>query len=272
MERLDVWSSDGTPLAVWVEGQGPPLVLVHGSFRDHTTFEPLLAELRTGATTYAMDRRGFGGSGDAPAYAIEREFEDVAAVADAVAARTGSPVALFGHSFGASCVLGGAELSAAVDHLIAYEPSLGIAYPPGSIDAVAAMIDRGDVEDAIVRILVEMLGLDDDAIAALRAGPQWPSLLAAGPTVVRECRAEDSWADRPFRGVTAATLLLTGSASPPAVTDATRRAAAAINGAEVLVLDGHAHFAHKDDPAMIADVVLRFVRGRRPQRSTATAG
>ena len=73
--RLDVQSSDGTPLAVWADGQGPPLVLVHGSLSDHTTFDPLVHELRDDLTTFSMDRRGFGASGDAAGYTIQREFE-----------------------------------------------------------------------------------------------------------------------------------------------------------------------------------------------------
>ena len=81
--RFDVRSADGTSLAVWVDGDGPPLVLVHGSLSDHTTFDPLVEELRCGVTTFSMDRRGFGASGDAAGYAIEREFEDVAAVVEA---------------------------------------------------------------------------------------------------------------------------------------------------------------------------------------------
>ena len=85
--RFEVRSADGTPLAVWADGQGPPLVLVHGSLCDHTHFGPLVAELREGMTTFALDRRGFGASGDAPGYDLEREFEDVAAVVDAVADR-----------------------------------------------------------------------------------------------------------------------------------------------------------------------------------------
>lgn len=39
----------------------------------------MLAEL---FTVYSIDRRGRGESGDADAYAIEREFEDVAAVVE----------------------------------------------------------------------------------------------------------------------------------------------------------------------------------------------
>ena len=31
-------SPDGTPVAVFTNGDGPPLVLVHGASADHTTF------------------------------------------------------------------------------------------------------------------------------------------------------------------------------------------------------------------------------------------
>src|SRR5512133_1789842 len=70
-ERWNVKTSDGGAIAVWIEGDGPPLVLVHGSISDHV---------------FAMDRRGFGGSPDAPGYSAEREFSDVAAVVNAVMA------------------------------------------------------------------------------------------------------------------------------------------------------------------------------------------
>ena len=108
MNRFDVQSTDGISIAVWVDGQGPPIVLVHGSIADHTTLAPLIDELRTDMTTYSMDRRGFGASADIAPYSIERDFDDVAAVVDAVAAGAGGPVALFGHSYGASCAMGGA--------------------------------------------------------------------------------------------------------------------------------------------------------------------
>ena len=62
---------------------------------DHSTFDRLVDELRDGVTTFSMDRRGFGASGDAAGYSIQREFEDVAAVVQAVAAHTGGPVALW---------------------------------------------------------------------------------------------------------------------------------------------------------------------------------
>ena len=132
--RFDVRSADATSLAVWVDGEGPPLVMVHGSLQDHTASGVFVDELRADVRTFSMDRRGFGASGDAGEYSIEREFEDVAAVVDAVAARTGGPVALWGHSYGANCAMGGAALTTNVHHLVLYEPSLGLAYPAGSID------------------------------------------------------------------------------------------------------------------------------------------
>jgi pimeloyl-ACP methyl ester carboxylesterase len=262
-DRFDVHSADGIPIAVWVEGTGPALVMVHGSIADHTTFEPFVAVLRDQVTTYCMDRRGFGASGDTADYAIERDFDDVAAVIDAVAARTGGPVGLWGHSYGANCAMGGAARSTNVSHLIVYEPSLGLRYPPGSIAAVEAALDRGDHDAAIVTVLTDILEMTDDEIDTFRASPLWPVRLAAAPTIPRECHAEEDWVYEPgqFDRIMTPTLMLTGSDSVPAVAEATKRAAAAIPDARIHVLDGHGHFAHKTDPAMVTALVRQFTAG-----------
>jgi len=47
---------------------------------------PRLPPLEAKYTVYAVDRRGRGGSGDTAPYAIEREFEDIAAVGDSISA------------------------------------------------------------------------------------------------------------------------------------------------------------------------------------------
>jgi pimeloyl-ACP methyl ester carboxylesterase len=261
VNRFDVASTDGTSIAVWVEGQGPALVMVHGSIADHTTFEPFVDVLRHRFATFSIDRRGFGASADTVDYSIERDFEDVAAVVDTVAANTGGPVALWGHSYGANCAMGGATLTANVHHLALYEPSFGLPYPPGSIDKIEAALADGDRDAAIVAVLVDILEMTDDEIDAVRADPLWPVRLAAAPTIPRECRAEETWVYQPgqFDGITAATLFLAGSDSVPVVTAATDRAAAAIPGARVHVLQGHGHFAHKTDPAMVATIIKQFV-------------
>ena len=264
MRRFDVPSTDKTSLAVWADGAGTPLVLVHGSVSDHTTLAPLVdALLREDVATFSMDRRGFGASGDAPSYAIQRDFEDVAAVVDAVAARAGGPVALFGHSYGANCAMGGAALTNNVDHLVLYEPSLGLRYPAGSIQAVEDAVAAGDMEAAIVAVLVGILELSEEEIDAMRssATPTWATRLASAPTLPRECRVEESWVYQPgqFHAITAPTLLLTGSDTPTDLSKATDQAADAIPDAQIRVLQGHAHMAHKTDPAMVAGLIQQFI-------------
>ncbi len=264
MNRFDVRSADGTELAVWTDGAGPPLVLVHGSVSDHTTLAPLVdALLGVDVATFAMDRRGFGASGNPPGYAVERDFEDVAAVVDAVAARTGGPVALFGHSYGANCAMGGAARTSNVGHLVLYEPSLGTRYPPGSLEAIEAAVAAGNLDAAVVAMFTECLEMSAEDIDALRASatPSWETRIASAWTLPREGRVEESWVYQPgqFDAITAPTLLLAGSESPADLRKATDQAAGALPGAEIRVLDGHAHLAHKADPTLVAGLIRRFV-------------
>lgn len=263
VERLTVRAPDGVDLAVWVEGHGPPLVLVHGSIQDHTISAALVAELKTDFETYAMDRRGFGASGDAPTYSLESEFADVAAVVDEVAARTGEPVVLWGHSFGANCAMGAAALTGNVSHVVLYEPSLGLPYPAGWIDRVEQVVAGGDHETAIVMVLRDLLEFTDGQISERRAEPEWPGRVATAATVPREARAEREWtyAGSPMDRIAAPTLLLSGTESPPDIVQATVAARTAIPGARVRRLPGHAHIAHRTDPAMVAGIVGEFVRG-----------
>lgn len=260
--RFNIDSADGTDLAVWVEGEGPALVLVHGSPSEHTTFDPLVRELRSDLTTFSMDRRGSGASGDTEPYSIDREFEDVAAVVDAVAERSGGPVALWGHSYGCNPAMGGATLTTKVHHLILYEPSFGLTYPAGSIDAIERAVAAGDEEAAVRAALVDTGAMTDAEFEAFRESPRWATVAAVVPTLPRECRVEQTWVYQPgqFEAITAPTLLLTGSDSDPAIGELTNRAAAAISDAQIQELDGHAHFAFKTDPGMVAAIILSWIR------------
>jgi len=96
-------SHDGTEIAYWTSGEGPPLLIVHGTSGSHERFAPLLPYLEPHATVHALDRRGRGGSGDAPEYELAREFEDVAAAVDVIAASSGAKVDVYGHSYGGEC-------------------------------------------------------------------------------------------------------------------------------------------------------------------------
>jgi pimeloyl-ACP methyl ester carboxylesterase len=90
----------GSPLHVVRAGVGPPLLLIHGSAADHTTWSIQLASpLTRHVTLVAYDRRG---SGRSPGEA--GSVEDHAADAAALAADLG-PVIVVGSSFGAVVAL-----------------------------------------------------------------------------------------------------------------------------------------------------------------------
>lgn len=259
---MNVATGDGGSLAVWVYGDGPPLVLVHGAMQDHSANRPFAEALADRVTTFSMDRRGFGASLDTLNWSMDREFADVVTVVDAAAASTGEPVALWGHSFGASIAMGAAARSQCVSHLVLYEPSLGPRYPPAAIDSVEAALAAGDPDRAISEMLRRALELTDEDIEAMRSSPTWPSRVAAAATVPRECRAEDGWEwpQGQFDDFDSPTLLLTGSDSPSSMKAATDAAAMALGHPSMRVLDGHGHFAIRTDPVMVAEIVLEFLR------------
>jgi pimeloyl-ACP methyl ester carboxylesterase len=259
-ERWDVKSGDGGSIAVWVEGEGPPLVLVHGSVSDHTVYAPLVGELRDEFTIFAMDRRGFGASQDDTGYSAEREFGDVAAVVNAVAVRTGEPVVLFGSSWGASCALGAARDLPLLRALVLYEPSLGQRQPPGSLDRMEKRIAAGDYEGALVE-MGRAVGLTEEQIAERRAAPNWSQRVATVPTAVRESRIEEDWdwQSENLSAIAVPTLLLTGSETPPELAEVTSVTAAAIPGARVHVLAGHGHVAHVSEPGLVAQVLRNWL-------------
>ena len=90
VEPRRVASPDGTVIAVFPDGAGGrPLMLIHGTTADHTTFRVVGPRFARARAVHAIDRRGRGASGDTLPYSIEREFEDVAAVAERLAADVG---------------------------------------------------------------------------------------------------------------------------------------------------------------------------------------
>lgn len=259
--RFEVTSTDGTPLAVFHEGEGHPILVVHGALSDHRNDAAFAAELARSFTVFAMDRRGRGASGDGGQYSIEHEFEDIAAVVNEIADRMSGSVAVWGHSYGADCAMGAAALTDKIHRLVLYEPGLGMSYPEGSLDEVQAALTAGDPEAAAVALMARVVEMTDDEVDYVRSLPTWSARIEIAPSVPRELIAESSWIYGPgwLDGTAAQALVLAGSESPALQTEATHRAVAALPRSDVLVLEGHGHIAHRTDPAMVAAIVERFV-------------
>ena len=253
-------SKDGTRIAYWRSGSGPALLLVHGTTADHSRWARLLPDLERHFTVYAMDRRGRGESGDAPSYAIAREFEDVAAVVDAI----GGPVFLLGHSYGAICSLEGARLTDRVRKLILYEPPLPMGaafYPPGAPERIQALVDAGDPEGALETFFRDVVRMPEAELAAYRQLPAWKVRVTLAPTIARELTIERGYTFRPeqFERLTVPTLLLVGGESAPVFRQATDALHGALPDSELAVLPGQRHVAMDTAPALFLAEVERFL-------------
>ncbi|QIY94159.2 alpha/beta fold hydrolase [Streptomyces sp. S1D4-11] len=88
-----------------VVGEGDPLVLVHGSWSDHTSWQPAIeADLRASFRVVTYDRRGHGKSEAGPGQGTRRQDEDDL---EALIERLGPASAhVAGSSFGGSIALG----------------------------------------------------------------------------------------------------------------------------------------------------------------------
>ena len=269
-----VSSVDGTEIAYWTSGQGSPLLLVHGAMSDHHRWGPLLPFLEPSFRVHAVDRRGRGGSGDGPVYDIAREFEDLAAVIDAVVEDSGSPVDVYGHSYGGLCAFGAATLTSNIRRLVLYEgwPPVELeawASPHGAEERIEAAIAAGDRDAAVETLMRDVVMMTDDQIAAVREQPSWPARVAAVHTVPRELRGQLTAPFDPEQAsrITVPVLMLTGSDSPDPAAAEVEIVAGAMPDARIEVLDGQQHVADVLVPEVFAEHMLTFLD--RPRRHTS---
>ena len=260
-----VRSRDGTPIAVFSSGDGPPLVLVHGSTADHTTFRVVGPRFARRFRVHAIDRRGRGASGDTRAYAIEREFEDVSAVAEAVRGESGVTADVFGHSYGGRCALGAALLTETIGRVVSYEGAPtppGASYHPAGIETrLRERLAAGDRDGALALFLAEVVGMSAADLDAYRANPVWPARAAAAGTILRELEAEANPAaslDR-LGAVRQPVLQLLGGESLPVFRDATLALDERLSDGRVVVIDGARHAAHHTHPEAVIEAVESFL-------------
>jgi pimeloyl-ACP methyl ester carboxylesterase len=259
-------SADGTPIGYVTSGQGPPLVLVHGMVSDHHRWHPLLPYLEPHVTVHALDRRGRGLSGDAPEYAVTREFEDVAAVIDAVARTSGRAVDVYGHSSGGLFAFGAAALSPHVRRLVLYEgwPVVqppGDLYPPGFAERLDALLAEGDREAVAETFFREVLDMPPEQFEMYRSQASWQHRVAAAHTIPREIRTEHDvrWDPEMAASVTVPVLLVVGGESPEALRGDPETVAAALPDARLVAVPGQQHVADVLAPAVFAEILLDFL-------------
>jgi len=256
---LQATSKDGTVIGVRSSGEGPALLLVHGTTADHRRWAGISPRLEAHFTVHAMDRRGRGMSGDGAIYALEREAEDVAAVLEAI----GEPTLVLGHSYGALTTLEAALLTDRIHRMILYEPPVPVdpgSFPASAADRMQALVDRGENEAALEIFFREVVGMPDHEFEVYRNLPMWPVRVGLAPTVPREMAIERTYrfdAGR-FAGLSVPTLLLLGGDSPPIFQRALEAVAEALPNGQVAVMPGEQHVAMDTNPELFLREVLGF--------------
>ena len=257
-----VVSGDGTRIAYERRGEGPPLVLVHGTGIDHSYWSPVVPGLERHFTLSIVDRRGRGRSGDAASYAIQREFEDVAAVVASLPDRA----FLLGHSYGALCSLEAALLTTRIARMVLNEPpmytTVDVAYPAGTRETFLAHVTAGEPEQALLT-LYEAGGTSPEELKLLRSLSNWPARIAAVPTMLREIESVRKYefdASR-FENMKTPTLMLVGGKTAPVYRAAIETLGASLPNSSLVVMSGQDHDAAITAPERYVNEVLRFFGG-----------
>jgi pimeloyl-ACP methyl ester carboxylesterase len=253
-------SNDGTPIGYHQVGNGPPIIFVHGTMADHRSWLNFAEYIKEQFTVIAMDRRGRLSSGDAEEYDVQREFEDVAAVVEAMK----GPVFLFGHSFGGLCALEASLLTEKIRWLILYEPAI----PTGAImtqsdipERIQELIDQNEYEKAVVFFMKESAKMTEPELQLYRQTPLWEPRISLAPTLPREVEVDLHYrfdAAR-FKQLNIPCLLLVGEESPEYYQQGANLVHQTLPDSEVVTLPGVQHIAHHTNPEVLAYVLRKLL-------------
>jgi pimeloyl-ACP methyl ester carboxylesterase len=256
-----ILSTNHTVIAYQKTGAGTPLVMVHGTNGSHAHWNLALSQLNQHFTVYSMERRGRGQSGDTPDYSIEYEFEDVAALANSI----DGPVDIFGHSFGAACVLGAAQKITNLRRMILYEPPMLQEQQSSQrvvlLDSMEQMLANGEREEVVIKLLRDMLNIPQVMLDRISTAPNWESQVAAAHTIPRELRQSHLYAPdlKVLKQIIVPTMFLLGSDSPSFFKQTTETLHAHLPNSQIVVLPGQQHSAMLTAPKIFADEIINFL-------------
>jgi pimeloyl-ACP methyl ester carboxylesterase len=263
---------NGAALHHEVSGSGSPVVLVHGSWSDHTTWYLVRPALSERHTVVAYDRRGHGRS-DRPAGTGPRRVEedDLAALVEALDL---GPVDVVGTSYGGAVALGlAARRPDLVGRVSAHEPPLvgATAGTPAAplaaavlavVESIAHDLRRGDLPGGAQRF-VDEVALGPGAWTMLPDVAR-QTMVASAPAFL-DMLADPAWAAPTAPADPATPVLLTEGAASPAALPAIVAAVAATTHphADRHTFGGAGHVPHGTHPAAFVARIEAFLTGAR---------
>lgn len=256
-----VISADGSRIGWESCGDGPPMLLVHGTSATLARWAPVRNTLAERYAVYAMDRRGRGlSAAEANPYHLRREAEDIAAVAEAI----GGDVYVVAHSYGALCTIEAALLTSAFRRILLYEPPSSTPGLHGVAPATVELLKRTtDLEAILETFYLEALQLPRPAVDELKHTEMWRIRLTAAPTIARELDQVNGYGATDRLGaITAPVRMLLGTESPAPLRASTAALASQIADARIVALQGQAHQAIDLDTDQFVQLVLEFENRR----------
>ncbi|WP_158058225.1 alpha/beta fold hydrolase [Halorussus halophilus] len=245
-----VSSQDNTEIAYGRDGDGPPVVLVHGGSATRHSWDALTPPLADDYELVALDRRGRGDSGDGEEYSLEREVADVRAVIDAL---DDDPI-LFGHSFGALVALEVARTTT-VERLVLYEPALLTgSHREGAVlaDRMQERLDAGERREAVELFFREAAGIEN--LEPLPVG----RVAEIAETIVRENRVVERYELDADLEISVPTLLLTGENGPEHLRDGVRTLHERLAQSRLVELSEAGHVGISTAPEQVAQEFRAF--------------
>lgn len=260
--EVELWSA--------AAGTGAPVVLVHGSWDDHRSWDAVAAGLRRHHRVVVYDRRGHGAS-TVPAGQgrIGEDVDDLLAVIDAVA---GGPAHVVGHSYGATVALLAANRRPElVQRLAIHEPPLlaWLGRDPATRPLLEAtrtamaeavqLLEAGEAE-AGARLFAERVGFGSGSWDGLFDDEQRATFVANADTWLDQARDPDRLAatEEAVAGYPGPTLITTGDRTPPHYPPVMAWLHATLAGSRLVTIPGAGHAPHLSHPDTYAELLADF--------------
>lgn len=212
----------------------------------------------------SFDRRGRGGSGEGPRYAVRCEVDDVMALAGLF----DQPPVLFGHSSGAGLAIEVAAAGAPLRGVVLYEPPYGFDDAKSRMESasfatsVNGKLEAGDRAGAI-RAFFEAMGLPPEDAGGMAEDPAMQArahtmahdfavmgMVERGGIVPRDV----------LRRIIVPALVLAGDLSPPFFAQVASQVAEALPEGALRHLPGADHSAQSADLPGIVRAFLNSLR------------
>jgi pimeloyl-ACP methyl ester carboxylesterase len=290
---------EGAALAYREQGQGEPVVFVHGSASDLRTWEQQLPAIGASYRAIAYSRRYARPNEDIEPGSDDQMLPHVDDLVAFVRVMGAAPAHLVGHSWGAFiCLLAAIRQPQLVRSLVLAEPpvqTLLTSVPPRPAELLRLLVRRPATALAIVGFGARThvparkafrRGDDETALRKMSHGVLGKDTYERLPKERKQqahenlntLRAQVLGAGFPplseddVRGVATPTLLMTGKRSPAYPLRLTDRLQQLLPNTERVEIAAASHAMHEENAAAVNEAILGFLRRRSDPRPTRVDG